>query len=201
MSGELPDLRRIKVMVQPDSEDKAHAEVGLQAEAWRDLDAGLCTPLAYWQAMIDVAGTLGRVGVALAPFLTLSARKHRCTYALDPDSNGVEDPPLLVGCHMGYSLELLRPSNDFGSSPALWLYVPAGEVKAWVARVAEALDSIANDANDLATFDPLEYENELARATVAGTGHEETSSRLDDLATIPPPVSPGPHLTDDEAAS
>jgi hypothetical protein len=118
-----------------------------------------------------MAGILGRIAAALAPFVQMSARRHACFHWRD-DSDGVLDPPTLRRCHIQAPTTLLRPGEDLSWSPQVWLYVPPSDLELWLGRITELLEAIASDANDLDTLDLLEGHDDHTPTTVT-TPHAE----------------------------
>ena len=177
------DLARIAVRLN-DYDDPDHVEICLEPGARDDTDAQLATDLEWWRAMTHVAGILGRLGAVLAPFVAFSAHRHGCGRDdWTPPGPSMEDNPphSYDGCGIA-SKSLLRPHWDEG--PDLWLTVPRREAKPFLARINEALKTIADEANAMAALDLLGDHDEAAWATGAASVHVDSKSNLGDTSTI-----------------
>lgn len=94
-----------------------------------------------------MAGVLGRLMAAIVGWVDDQRLKHGCRVSTREPSPG--EISVDETCFVTSSLELLNPGQDYGSSVALWLYVPDGERKTWLTRINHYLAVIAEaDATD-----------------------------------------------------
>ena len=167
----MTDLRAIEASFyddpdDPDVPDPDHASIDLRPANWRAFEDEECTPREWWLALIDIAGILGRVAIALASDVAASARRHHCVIEYVPSWSEPLMGLGLMGCHIGGSF-VLSPGRDLGSSPALNLNVPRKDLQRYLDRVREVLEAIADDENRLDALFPLEGHDDNTLTTVA----------------------------------
>ena len=100
------DLRAIEVSIydapdDPDNSDPDHASIDLSPANWQAFEDEECTPREWWLALIDIAGILGRVAIALASDVAASARRHHCVIEYVPRWSEPLMGLGLMGCHIG----------------------------------------------------------------------------------------------------
>jgi hypothetical protein len=202
----MTDLRAIQVRVgysdgaDDPFTDPNHVLIELAPANWKAYDREECTAREWWLALIDIAGILGRVALAMSTDIAASAHQHQCVrvFAWSSTTEPLRGPDL-TGCPIsGDPQEVLQPGRDLGSSPAPYMQVPLKELNRYLDRIRELLEAIADDANQLDAFDPFEpHDNNTL--TTAATGHAQTSTLAGApiVGTLEPdstsPTSPSPH--------
>jgi hypothetical protein len=136
-------------------DDEDHAEITV-AWVYPDVvgrneaaaaDFGFPTDAQGEAAATYVAGLLGRLAFAAAPWIAWTAQEHQCRgkwYGPGTERAPGDEPGNGGWCCAVNGTALLTPVKHWGDGVELWISIPTKQRKAWLARVRGWLQILAD---------------------------------------------------------
>jgi len=138
-------LTEIIVKVEHYEDTDKHSEITVESvifDAWENGAAfGNPTNNQLLAAATQVAGLLARVALVAQQWMAYEAQQCRCPQTLALSKIGLGHAESTDVCSIGYPDVMLRPNSDLGDHPAVWFYVPATSVDAWLERIRDWLEA------------------------------------------------------------